>query len=219
MWRGHSCPCAPKKRLPWQSSLRLPKAGTPSASTPYTLPRVSVSGEKQDAVTHVPGNRTVWSDCFLRRFLRHPRAGATASRQRDALRHPGPARGPALAPLRCHRRHQRLSRADSCRQNGPLRRLFRRWVLVNPLGLPLRIRGRAVVAESALVGPHARSVGARHSFQTGAHFRLLPAIPRAHLHPHLSALGFTKTISASTNMASPPRPSAPGWPISSRISA
>src|SRR6266853_6060351 len=83
-----------------------------------------------------------------------------------------PAEAQATA-LQCHRSHERLPRADSCRQDGPFRRLLRGRLLDDSLGLSLRSRSRAAVAESEVVRAHARSGGASHSLQAGAHVRVL----------------------------------------------
>ena len=129
-----------------------------------------------------------------------------------------PAEAQPSAHFRRHRRHQRLSGANSCRQDGPLRRLFRGRLLAYPLGFPLWRRNRAAPAEPALVGPYARPRRTRHPLQARTHVCILAAIPRDRPAFSVSRSRSMKTISANTNTDSPPKPSVPGWAINSRVS-
>jgi len=208
----------PKKEVALAIVLRLPKAGTPSASTPYTLPRVSVSGEKQDAVTHVPGNRTVWSDCFLRRFLRHPRAGATpAANEMPSVIQVPPEAQPsphfdATAATNAYLAQipaDKTARSDAYFEGGYWLIL---WDFLYGSAVALLLLNLRWSARMRDLSERVTRFKPVHTFVYFLQYLVLTSIL-------IFRSRFTKTISASTNMASPPRPSAPGWPISSRISA
>jgi hypothetical protein len=148
---------------------------------------------------------------FCATFCATSRARATARRQRDALGDPGSQPEAQPSPhFDANRRHQRLSGADSRRQDGPSDAYFEGgywlilWDFLYGVVSP-------AVAEFALVGPHARSVGARHALQTGAHVRILGCNTSCSPPSCSSRSRFTKIISASTNTDSPRRPSARGW--------
>ena len=131
-------------------------------------------------------------DFFLRGFLRNSRARSTTSRKRDAIRDPGSRRGAGLAALRCHGGHQRLSGADSRRQDSPLRRLFRRRLLADSLGLSLR----SVIALLLLNlrwSARMRDLAERVTRFKPVHtVRVLGAIPRSHHHPRFPAYGLRR---------------------------
>src|ERR1700722_17148604 len=169
--RGSSL-CSPNGRGP----LPVERDETIRSQCPYTLLLFSVPGDNHDALTNRIGDRILLPDIFLRHSCDN-RPGRTTGGEPDALHNPGAARGTALATLRYHRGYQRLSGPDPGRQDGPFRRLLRRRLLDDSLGFSLRRPGRTPAAEPALVGSHARSVGARDSFQAGAHVRVLAAMP------------------------------------------
>src|SRR2546427_11319268 len=76
-------------------------------------------------------------------------------------------------PLRSAGGHERLPGYGPARQEGALRRLFRRRLLASALGLPGFGRSVFSAALHGMVGPHARLGGAPHPPQAAAAISLL----------------------------------------------